>query len=53
MMKREDGSRADYLKRFYDVGQELPIHYDVVVSTDQLSAEQATSVILSAAETVE
>ena len=53
MVKREDGSRADYLKRFYDVGQELPIHYDVVVSTDQLSAEQATSIILSAAQTVE
>jgi cytidylate kinase len=52
-VKREDASRADYLKRFYDVGQELPVHYDVVVSTDQLSPEQATAVILAAARAIE
>jgi cytidylate kinase len=52
-VKREDASRADYLKRFYDVGEELPVHYDVVVSTDKLTAEQATGIILSAAQAVE
>ena len=49
----EDAARADYLKRFYNEDQELPTHYDLVVSTDKLSAEQATGLIVAAAKAVE
>ena len=48
--KRSDGNRADYLRRFYDVDEELPTHYDVVVNTDELTPEQAAVVVAAAAE---
>jgi cytidylate kinase len=48
-VKREDEARADYLKRFYDVGRELPTHYDVVVNTDGLGPDEAAAVIVAAA----
>jgi cytidylate kinase len=48
--KRSDGNRADYLRRFYDVDEELPTHYDVVVNTDQLTPEQAAAVVAAAAQ---
>jgi cytidylate kinase len=44
-----DAGRADYLKRFYDVGEELPTHYDLVLSTDQLSLEQVAALVCAAA----
>jgi cytidylate kinase len=47
--KRSDGNRADYLKRFYDVDEELPTHYDVVVNTDELTPEQAAAIVAEAA----
>jgi hypothetical protein len=47
--KRSDGNRADYLRRFYDVDEELPTHYDVVVNTDELTPEQAAAVVAAAA----
>jgi hypothetical protein len=49
VIKREDAGRADYLKRFYAVGQELPTHFDVVVNTDALTSEEASLVIVAAA----
>jgi cytidylate kinase len=48
-VKDSDAGRADYLKRFYDVGEELPTHYDLVVNTDSLSIEQAAELISQAA----
>ena len=48
-VKDSDAGRADYLKRFYDIGQELPTHYDLVVNTDALSTEQAAELITQAA----
>lgn len=48
-LKRGDAGRADYIKRFYGVGQELPCHYDIVVSTDKLSFEDAAGLIVRAA----
>ena len=48
LVKEEDAGRAAYLKRFYGVDQELPTHFDLVVNTDVLSAEDATNVILAA-----
>lgn len=48
-VKDSDAGRADYLKRFYDVGEELPTHYDVVFNTDALSAEQVAELVAQAA----
>ena len=48
-VKSSDKERRDYFKRFYDVREELPTHYDVVINTDVLSQEQAVNVILAAA----
>ena len=48
-VKDSDAARRDYLKRFYDVHDELPTHYDLVVNTDVLSVEQAAEVVSSAA----
>jgi cytidylate kinase len=49
-IKDSDAGRRDYLKRFYSVDSESPTDYDLVISTDVLSAEQAAAIILSAAE---
>jgi cytidylate kinase len=46
---RGDTNRADYLKRFYRVSSELPTHYDVVVNTDRITAEEAAELIARAA----
>lgn len=48
-IKKADAGRRDYLKRFYDVEQELPIHYDLVVNTDRLGVEGAAAAITHAA----
>lgn len=50
-IKDADAARADYLKRFHEVGEELATQYDVVVNTDHLTAEQAAQVISEAATT--
>jgi cytidylate kinase-like protein len=47
-VKRSDAGRADYLKRFYDIGAELPTHYDLVINTDRLGADDAARVIIGA-----
>lgn len=49
-LKRSDASRADYLKRFYGVTDEGPAHYDLVVNTDKLSADDAARLIVDAAK---
>jgi cytidylate kinase len=46
---RGDANRADYLKRFYGVAKELPTHYDIVLNTDHVAADDAATLILSAA----
>lgn len=48
-VKESDAARRDYLKRFYDVDEELPTHYDLVVNTDVLSVEQAAELVSAAA----
>jgi hypothetical protein len=48
-VKREDASRRDYLRRFYDIDEELPTLYDLVVNTDVLSVEQAARLVVQAA----
>jgi cytidylate kinase len=44
-----DAGRADYLKRFYGVAEELPTHYDLVVNTDLIPASQWADVVVNAA----
>jgi cytidylate kinase len=48
-VKQEDAARADYLRRFYEIGEELPTQYDLVLNTDQLSVEQAAELVSAAA----
>jgi len=50
VIKRSDAGRADYLKRFYDVAEELPTHYDIVINTEALSVEQAATLVADAAK---
>jgi cytidylate kinase len=49
MVKEEDAARADYLKRFHDVGREQPTQYDLVLNTDQLSVDKAAELVSVAA----
>lgn len=49
-LKESDAGRADYLKRFYDVREESPTHYDLVLNTDALSIEQAADLIARGAD---
>jgi hypothetical protein len=49
-VRDSDQARQDFLKRFYDVGHELPVHYDLVVNTETFSPQQAASLIASAAK---
>jgi cytidylate kinase len=44
-----DRDRRRYLARFYDVDEELPTHYDLVLNTDRLSVDQAIATVVAAA----
>ena len=48
-VKSEDAARRDYLRRFYRIDDEAPVHYDLVVNTDVLSVEQAARLVVQAA----
>jgi cytidylate kinase len=48
LVARGDRNRADYLKRFYRVAEQ-PIHYDLVINTDTLTADEAADLIAQAA----
>jgi cytidylate kinase len=49
LLARGDANRADYFKRFYGVGAELPTHYDLVVKTDRVTPEEAAEIVVHAA----
>jgi hypothetical protein len=49
-IRKADAGRADYLKRFYEIGEEQPTHYDRVINTGNLSADQAAALIAQAAK---
>jgi cytidylate kinase len=49
LIRDSDKGRKEYLKRFYDVGAELPTDYDLVVNTDKLATEHAAAAIVHAA----
>jgi cytidylate kinase len=48
-VRAADRTRADYLKRFYGIDDEVPTHYDLVVNTDVLSSGEAASIVVHAA----
>ena len=47
-VRDSDRERADYFRRFYEIDQELPTHYDIVINTDALGPEQAVNLIVAA-----
>ena len=44
-----DAARADYFQRFYEIEEERPTLYDLVINTDALSAEEAADIVIAAA----
>jgi cytidylate kinase len=40
-----DRNRRDYFQRFYDVAEELPTHYDLVINTDVPAPDHAADAI--------
>lgn len=50
LINESDAARAAYFKEFYGVDQELPTHYDLVVNTDVLGAEQAAKIVVYSAK---
>jgi cytidylate kinase len=51
-VEESDQARARYLERFYDVGQELPTHYDVTVNTETMTIARAARLVMQAALTL-
>jgi cytidylate kinase len=49
LVRESDRERQLYLRRFYEISEESPTHYDVVVNTDRVDVGQAVQVVLSAA----
>ena len=49
-IEHSDRERQNYFRRFYDLRQELPTHYDLVVNTDRIEVAEAAKVIVMAAQ---
>jgi cytidylate kinase len=45
LVEDSDRDRADFLRRFYQLETEAPTHYDLVINTDHLSADEAASLV--------
>jgi cytidylate kinase len=48
-VRESDAGRRDYLRRFYDLRDEQPTQYDLVLNTDFVSVERAVGLIAFAA----
>jgi cytidylate kinase len=48
-IRAADKTRADYLRRFYNIDREGLTHYDLVVNTEGLSPDEAASIVVRAA----
>jgi cytidylate kinase len=44
-----DEQRQHYLKLFYGIEAETPLHYDLVINTERLTVDQAVEMIVAAA----
>jgi CMP/dCMP kinase len=49
VLREAEKARADYLRRFHDVTEERPTHYDLVLNTDVLGVDRAAGVLVAAA----
>lgn len=49
-IQESDRKRSEYLRGFYNVRQELPTHYDLVVNTDAITPAEAAQLVVGAAE---
>jgi cytidylate kinase len=45
-----DKARADFFRRFYQLHEELPTHYDVVINTDVLAPDAAARGVIALME---
>jgi cytidylate kinase len=48
-IRDNDAGRANYFQQFYRIERELPTHYDLVINTDVLTADEAVDIIIAAA----
>ena len=48
-VENSDRERHDFFRRFYNIKEELPTHYDLVLNTDVLGPDEAAAVIMKAA----
>ncbi len=44
-----DRERQNFFRRFYNIRQELPTHYDLVVNTDRITVPEAVKLVVMAA----
>ncbi len=51
-IEESDRQRREYLRRFYDVREELPVHYDLVLNTDVLTVPAAAQLLIAAAKSM-
>jgi len=49
LVRDAEKARAGYLKRFHDVSDEQPTHYDLVLNTDALGVQRAAGIVVAAA----
>jgi cytidylate kinase len=47
-VERFDGSRHEFVKRYFEAEMEDPVHYDLVINTERSSFDIATSIIVDA-----
>jgi len=45
-----DRQRTDYFRNFYNIDQELPTHYDIVLNTDHITPSVAADVVVRVAK---
>ena len=48
--RNSERQRREYLRRFYDIHGEQPLHYDLVLNTEALSTSAAAQLVVSAAK---
>ena len=51
-VEESDRQRREYLRRFYDVKEELPTHYDLVLNTGVLTVPAAAQLLIAAAKSI-
>jgi hypothetical protein len=49
VVEKADAARAEYLRTFYEIPVEQPTHYDLVLNTEHLTAQQAAALVVAAA----